>query len=154
MRANAAAMYPDVTPSHEGTEPMAPVAEVPVHRAPEVMAPVHAPEIMAPVLAPAPVEAPAQVHVPEPEVLVAPVAAPAPVVVAPAPIKPRQVEIPLVAMSVPADSGLVLIETSHKAPPPMVNDDAPVRPRRVRPPKVEVASEPLEIVETQKGPSA
>ena len=57
-------------------------------------------------------------------------------------------------MTLPADSDLVLIETSHKAPAPIVAEEAVQRPRRVRPPRVEIASEPLEIVETQKGPAA
>ena len=55
-------------------------------------------------------------------------------------------------MTLPADSKLVLIETSHRAPLAMADEPIANTPRRVRPPKVEVTSEPLEIVETQKAP--
>jgi ribonuclease E len=65
----------------------------------------------------------------------------------PAPVIP---DIPPIALTLPPDSGLVLVETSHAAPP-AEEPEAP-RPKRTRPPKVEIASEPLEIIETRKEP--
>jgi len=64
------------------------------------------------------------------------------------PIIPRNApEIPRVSLELPLDSDLVLVETSHAAPRP-VEEEAQARPRRVRPPRVEVADEPLQMVET------
>jgi hypothetical protein len=59
--------------------------------------------------------------------------------------------VPPIALTLPPDSGLELVETRFAAP--AASDDAPEtpRPKRVRPPRVEIASEPLEIVETVKG---
>ena len=59
-------------------------------------------------------------------------------------------EIPPVASALPPDSSLVLVETRHSAPPS--DNDATAetsRPKRARPPRVEIAAEPLEMVETQ-----
>ena len=56
-------------------------------------------------------------------------------------------EIPRVSLELPPESGLVLVETSHAAAPSADEAAAP-RPRRVRPPRVEIAEEPLQIVET------
>ena len=51
-------------------------------------------------------------------------------------------------MTLPAESDLVLIETSHVVPTgPVAEAEAP-RPRRVRPPRAQIADEPLQIVET------
>ncbi len=58
-------------------------------------------------------------------------------------------ELPPIALTLPPDSGLVLVETSHPAPALTAEPEAP-RPKRVRPPRVEIVSEPLEIVETRK----
>jgi len=60
-------------------------------------------------------------------------------------------EIFPVSSTLPADSGLVLIETAHAAAE-ADRDVAPepVRPKRVRPPRQEFTAEPLEIVETRK----
>jgi ribonuclease E len=64
------------------------------------------------------------------------------------PIVPRNApEIPRVSLNLPADSGLVLVETSHAASP-QVEEESQPGPRRVRPPRVEVAEEPLQMVET------
>jgi len=62
------------------------------------------------------------------------------------------VPVPPIALTLPPDSGLELGETRF-APAP--SDELPEtpRPKRVRPPRVEIASEPLEIVETVKGVS-
>jgi hypothetical protein len=57
--------------------------------------------------------------------------------------------LPPIALTLPPDSGLVLVETSHPAPVPSTESETP-RPKRVRPPRVEIASEPLEIIETRK----
>jgi hypothetical protein len=66
---------------------------------------------------------------------------------------PAQVaDLPPISRSLPESSGLVLVETSHRqAALPIDEPEAP-RPKRVRPPRPEVASEPLEIVETRKEP--
>ncbi len=98
---------------------------------------------------------------------VAPQPAPAHVALEPAPVAMTQaparevhaeparkvapaIDIPPIALTLPPDSGLVLVETSHAAPPPM-EPEAP-RPKRQRPPKLEIAAEPLEFVETRKEP--
>ena len=59
--------------------------------------------------------------------------------------------LPAIAATLPPDSGLELVETRFNAPAVDEMPEAP-RPKRVRPPRVEVASEPLEIVETRKEP--
>jgi hypothetical protein len=68
---------------------------------------------------------------------------------APRPVVP---ELPPIALTLPPESNLVLVETSHHAPAPVIDEPAVPRPKRVRPPRVEVASEPLEFVETRKEP--
>ncbi|MCC7040403.1 MAG: Rne/Rng family ribonuclease [Burkholderiales bacterium] len=98
-------------------------------------------EPAAPALAPADPAAPAPT-------------APVPAAAAVAPdIAPPAVAIPPIAATLPADSGLVLVETTHVAPPVSEEVEAP-RQRRTRPPRVTVADEPLEIVETRKEPPA
>jgi hypothetical protein len=65
--------------------------------------------------------------------------------IVPAPIP----ELPPVALTLPEDSGLVLIETTHKAvyePEP----ESPAGPRRARRSRVQLSDEPLQIVETRK----
>jgi ribonuclease E len=56
-------------------------------------------------------------------------------------------EIPRVTLKLPPESGLILVETSHAAQP-TVEETEPVRPHRVRPPRVQIADEPLQMVET------
>ncbi|MEO8977710.1 MAG: hypothetical protein ABI552_18380, partial [Casimicrobiaceae bacterium] len=68
---------------------------------------------------------------------------------APAPV--RQVFEP-VQLALPAESNLQLVETRHPAPAAASEDNEPPRPKRVRPRRVEVVSEPLQLVETQKTP--
>jgi len=58
---------------------------------------------------------------------------------------------PPIALTLPPDSGLELVETRFAAPSPADEAPEPPRPKRVRPPRVEIPSEPLEIVETVKG---
>jgi hypothetical protein len=68
-------------------------------------------------------------------------------IVAPRPIP----ELPPVALTLPPESGLELIETKFKAAP--MDTPEPAQPggaRRVRPPKVQTAEEPLQMVETHK----
>ena len=61
--------------------------------------------------------------------------------------------MPPISFVLPADSGLVLVETSHRdATPPVTEEAEATRPKRVRPARVETASESLEIVETRKEP--
>ena len=70
----------------------------------------------------------------------------------PAAPPPRPVEaLPTVSMTLPADSGLELVETRSK--PTLMPEPEPAPsagPRRVRPPRVVIAEEPLQIVETHK----
>ncbi len=70
----------------------------------------------------------------------------------PAAPPPRPIEaLPSVSMTLPADSGLELVETRSKAVPMPEPDPAPpAGPRRVRPPRVVIPDEPLQIVETHK----
>jgi len=69
---------------------------------------------------------------------------------APAPVaRPVVPDVPPIALTLPPDSGLILVETSHPAPVISMESEAP-RPKRVRPPRVEIPSEPLEIIETRK----
>jgi ribonuclease E len=80
-----------------------------------------------------------------------PAVVPAPIVRQAEPVRPDAPQpLPPVALTLPPDSGLELVETRFSAP--AVTDDLPEapRPKRVRPPRVEVASEPLEIIETRK----
>ncbi len=59
--------------------------------------------------------------------------------------------LPPVSMSLPADSGLELVETRSKGTfVPEPEAEAPAGPRRVRPPRVVIPDEPLQIVETRK----
>jgi ribonuclease E len=55
-------------------------------------------------------------------------------------------DIPRVALELPPDSGLILVETTHAAP--AVEETESARPRRVRPPRAASVDEPLQMVET------
>ena len=87
----------------------------------------------------------------------APLFADVPDAAAPVAAKPAEVArvapppaLPPVAMTLPADSGLELVETRFNAPAQDNELPEAPRPKRVRPPRVEVAAEPLEIIETRK----
>ena len=67
--------------------------------------------------------------------------------------EPPRIELPVVSLTLPAGSDLVMVETTHHEVQPDPQADAP-RPRRVRPPRVEVPSEPLELVETRSDASS
>ena len=83
----------------------------------------------------------------------APVASPpAPAIARSEPARPAPVPVPPIALTLPPDSSLELVETRFAPAPVDELPEAP-RPKRVRPPRVEIASEPLEIVETVKGVS-
>ena len=58
-------------------------------------------------------------------------------------------------LALPADSGLVLVETdrARAAPAPVADVEPPPVPRRTRPPRVEVRDEPMQMVETRKDAS-
>jgi hypothetical protein len=56
-------------------------------------------------------------------------------------------ELLRVALELPPDSGLVLVETTHAAPVASDEGEQP-RPRRVRPARVAIVDEPLQMVET------
>jgi ribonuclease E len=71
----------------------------------------------------------------------------------PAPLPRNAPEIPKVSLELPPESGLILVETSHAAPQGTDEPETP-RPRRVRPPRVQVADEPLQMVETTHKDSA
>jgi hypothetical protein len=60
-------------------------------------------------------------------------------------------DLPPVRLSLPPDSGLVLVETSH-APAAALDPEpeVPAGPRRVRRPRAQMIEEPLQIVETRK----
>jgi len=66
----------------------------------------------------------------------------------------QQLDLPPVASTLPPDSDLVLVETTHHAPAAEPETSESMRPRRQRPPRVTIASEPLEIVETRKDESS
>jgi hypothetical protein len=132
---------PAVRPMHEAAHhdpvqpfplhaeaPVEPMRPLPAHRHVEPAAPTHAPE-------------PRQA----PEVTDAPHARRAP----PQSPPPAPAQF---AYTLPADSGLELVETSHAvAASPVMDDDAQApRPRRVRPPRADRHDEPLEIIETRK----
>jgi hypothetical protein len=126
-----------VAPAHVDRPDIAPaMIPVPPEQAVEptrATAPVETERVVAPVAAPAPVA-------PEPIVKPRPAAPP-----------PRPVEaLPPVSMTLPADSGLELVETRSKAMPMPEPEPAPAGPRRVRPPRVIIPDEPLQIVETHK----
>jgi ribonuclease E len=72
----------------------------------------------------------------------------------PPPPRPAMPDLPPIALTLPPDSGLVLVETSNRAAAPVVEEPEAPRPKRVRPPRVEIVSEPLEIIETRKEPPA
>ena len=62
--------------------------------------------------------------------------------------RPRNLpDLPPVQLSLPADSGLELVETRTHAPEPNVEQEAP-RPKRTRPPRVVIEDAPLQLVET------
>ena len=53
--------------------------------------------------------------------------------------------------TLPADSGLEMVETRHtRSATPAADEVEPPRPRRVRPPRAVVSDEPLQFVETRK----
>ena len=131
--------------------PMIPTPPVQAIEPSRLIAPVEFERDVAPVAAAAPVA-------PEPiERFAAPVAVPEPVaperMVQSRPAPPRPIEaLPSVSMTLPADSGLELVETRSIAIPMAEPDPTPpAGPRRVRPPRVVIAEEPLQIVETHKG---
>jgi len=135
--------------ARESREPREPreQRETPAPQPSESAAPAHdAPSIGTQAALPMAYHEPAPVA-PAPVVPAAPVVRPAPV--APAP-RPVMAPLPPVALTLPPDSGLVLVETSHPAPSPADDESSAPRPKRVRPPRVEIASEPLEIIETRK----
>jgi hypothetical protein len=100
---------------------------------------------------PAPTQAPTwhtEVVDPEPMPAHVPVRHAQPVIARNAP------EIPRVSLELPPDSGLVLVETRHGQTASAKEDEADgSRPRRKRPPRVEIADEPLQLVETHKEPT-
>ncbi len=103
----------------------------------------------APALQEAPAPSVAAEAPPAPVETAAPAAEPAPVHAEPrhaAPARPIP-DLPPVALTLPAESGLELVETKFK-PSPAAEPEAPAGPRRVRPPKVAIADEPLQMVET------
>ena len=70
--------------------------------------------------------------------------------VRPAEIKHPVVDVPPISSTLPADSGLEIVETRFKVAPESEPEPDPAGPRRVRPPRVAIPDEPLQIVETRK----
>ena len=67
---------------------------------------------------------------------------------------PQPASIVPIPLALPPDSDLVLVETRFSAAAPVENEAAESsRAKRVRPPRVEMPSEPLELVETHKDES-
>ena len=61
------------------------------------------------------------------------------------------VAVPPLSLALPPGSPLELVETRFRsAPAPEPETARPAGPRRVRPPRIDVAEEPLQIVETTK----
>ena len=135
-RGAQAAIAPQPTPS---AEPLTSGAEVPTHHPEPASHPPPADALERPSPAPA-AETPTQEAIAHIEAAIAPRE--------PENALPRNApEIPRVSLELPADSGLVLIETSHSAPLTEGEPEA-VRPRRMRPPKAAASEEPLQMVET------
>ncbi|HEY1329231.1 MAG TPA: Rne/Rng family ribonuclease [Casimicrobiaceae bacterium] len=65
-------------------------------------------------------------------------------------VTPQDVEIPPIALTLPAGSGLELVETTHRVEMDALEEEEAPKPRRARPPRVELPNEPLELVETRK----
>ncbi len=68
----------------------------------------------------------------------------------PSPLPRNMPELPPVSLSLPADSALVLVETTHAAAPLVDSEAVSPRPKRARPPRPTVVDEPLQLVETRK----
>jgi hypothetical protein len=69
-------------------------------------------------------------------------------------IASHAIELPRVSMELPADSGLVLVETARErvASEPVEEPEQP-RPRRQRAARPQLPDEPLQMVETHKEPT-
>jgi hypothetical protein len=66
-------------------------------------------------------------------------------------LSPAILDLPPVTLNLPPESGLVLIETSHRdTAPPEPDTKALPPPRRARRQRVPLPEEPLQIVETRK----
>jgi hypothetical protein len=89
-------------------------------------------------------------HAPEPP---APRPTPVPTVIEAAPIAVPELRavsaLPPVALELPPDSGLVLVETTHRAQSESA-DEPPPGPRRARRARAVLIDEPLQLVETRK----
>jgi hypothetical protein len=59
-------------------------------------------------------------------------------------------DVPPISATLPPDSGLEIVETRFKPAPEPETEAVPAGRQRVRPPRVQVADEPLQIVETHK----
>jgi hypothetical protein len=66
-------------------------------------------------------------------------------------VKRPVVDVPPISSTLPADSGLEIVETKFRPAPEAEPEAVPAGPRRVRPPRVAIPDEPLQIVETRKG---
>jgi hypothetical protein len=142
----------DERPAAQSGMPVAAQAPAPV-QAELLPAESAAPVALAPVADPATTSIAAEVRDAPPVVQSTPVAAPVaavPTHVAP-PTPVPAYALPRVAMSLPPDTGLELVETRFQ-PAPLAEDAPVLTSRRTRPPKVKIADEPLQIVETHKGP--
>jgi len=59
-------------------------------------------------------------------------------------------DVPPISATLPPDSGLEIVETRFKPAPEPETEAVPAGRQRARPPRVQVADEPLQIVETRK----
>ena len=69
---------------------------------------------------------------------------------APPPMPRNMPDLPPVSLSLPPDSGLELVETTHKEASVVEPEPDASHPKRVRPPRQTIAEEPLQLVETRK----
>jgi hypothetical protein len=82
----------------------------------------------------------------------APAESPTPVVEVP-PRPSNMPALPPMSMTPPADSGLVLVETTHRDASAADAEEVAPRAKRVRPPRSVLSDEPLQLVETRKDQS-
>lgn len=97
--------------------------------------------------------APTAVVVSEPAPRVTPTPAPAPApnpASIPTPAPAPQIDVPTVSLDLPADSGLVMVETSHRSETPVAAESEATSSGRARRQRVKLVEEPLQFVETRK----
>ena len=66
------------------------------------------------------------------------------------PAAPVVPQLPPISLDLAPDSGLVLVETTHRIESLPEDDASAQGPRRARRPRAQVSDEPLQIIETRK----